>query len=371
MSRPNHIWRRKSKTGEPGHWYVTRGKKKILVADRGKSRKEANEIYCASYSAPDPKHVGVQLILDRFLAHTLKNREMSTYRNYRRLLTSFSETITARLAVPRLKRYQLQEWLDGEDEWTDNTKNTAVRTLKAAFNWAVDMELIEANPIARFKPPRRTGRELFLDDAQFAALLKLVEDDGFTYYLTFAFQTGARPQETKIVAAKHFDGTKLTIPRKDAKGKQSPRTIYLNPTMQKLVAGLAKLYPSGPLFRNEDGNPWTPSAVRLRFRRSAKKKGQPKIGLAQKMGMVGLCAYTMRHSFCTNALIRGVDVLTVAQLMGHKDATMVMRVYQHLAKNHAYLLKAATAASAETVVPSLLVDFGIDPTAAASPLSVV
>lgn len=363
MSRPNAIWRRKNKQGEPSHWYTTRGKKKILVADREKSKQEAWEIYCASYSAPDAKLVSVKLILNRFLAHTHKNRAIATYKWYRRLLKSFAGTITDRLAVVRLKRYQVQEWLDGEDEWADNTKNAAVRALKAALNWGVDMELIVSNPITRFKAPRRTGRELWLDPEQFKRLVASVLDDEFKQYLTFAFQTGARPQETRIVAAKHFDGSKLTIPRVDAKGKRHPRIIYLNPAMQKLVAGLAELYPHGPLFRNLDGQPWKSSAVRCRFNRT--KKGQPASGLAQRMGMSGLCAYTMRHSFCTNALIRGVDVLTVAQLMGHEDATMVMRVYQHLAKNHAFLLKAAATASAQTMPLNLANDFGIDPTAAA------
>ena len=40
--------------------------------------------------------------------------------------------------------------------------------------------------------------------------------------------------------------------------------------------------------------------------------------------------YALRHSWATNALKRGVDPLTVALLMGHKDPSMLARVYQHL-----------------------------------------
>ena len=38
--------------------------------------------------------------------------------------------------------------------------------------------------------------------------------------------------------------------------------------------------------------------------------------------------YALRHSWATNALQRGVDALTVAILMGHKDPSQLGRVYQ-------------------------------------------
>lgn len=360
MARPQSIWRRPAGTG---HWYTSRGAKKVLIADKAMTKKEAWAIYCATYSTPPANQILVRAVLDRFLDWTKKNRAIATYKWYRRFLTSFARSIQGGLMVAKLKKYMVTEWLDAEDEWQDNTKNAAVRALKGALNWAFDQEMIDANPIARYKAPSRSGRELWLNDAEFKRLLALVNDE-FADYLTFAFETGARPQETRILAAKHFDGTKFTLDRKDSKGKKDKRVIYCNERMQKLVAGLVRLYPEGPIFRNADGGPWKPNAVRSRFKRGAKKKGQPPIGLAVKMEMPGLCAYTMRHSFCTNALIRGVDVLTVAQLMGHKDATMVMRVYQHLAKNHAYLLQAANQATASASIglPLESTGFGTAPT---------
>lgn len=48
--------------------------------------------------------------------------------------------------------------------------------------------------------------------------------------------------------------------------------------------------------------------------------------------------YTLRHSWATNALRKGVDPLTVAILMGHKDPSMLARVYQHLAHSPEHML---------------------------------
>ena len=40
--------------------------------------------------------------------------------------------------------------------------------------------------------------------------------------------------------------------------------------------------------------------------------------------------YDLRHAFATEALAAGADVGTVARLMGHADATMVLKHYQHV-----------------------------------------
>jgi site-specific recombinase XerD len=54
----------------------------------------------------------------------------------------------------------------------------------------------------------------------------------------------------------------------------------------------------------------------------------------------------LRHSFATEAIIRGVDVPTIAKLMGHANTDMLMRIYQHVSKREDHLregLRRATA----------------------------
>ncbi len=355
MAQSKKIWRRKGRKGDsrPGHWYTWRGKQCIYVADRDKSYGEAWELYCANYSAPPANSITVQVVINRYLTWAEHNLKASTHKWHQHFLSGFAHTISSGLTVAAMKRWQIQEWLDQETTWNGTTKNRAVASLNACLNWAHGLEYISANPAHGFKAPSRsTGRRLWLDGEKFQILLGHVTDNCFKEYLTFAFETGARPQETRILEARHWDGEKFILNLDESKGEEAQRVIYCNNRMRRLVTGLVRLAPVGPIFTNEDGKPWKPSAVRSRFIRTPKKKGQPASGLALKMGMKGLCAYTMRHSFCTNALIAGLDVVAVAALMGHKDATMVMRVYQHLAKDHAYLLKAANRATDDAVVLS-------------------
>jgi integrase len=59
------------------------------------------------------------------------------------------------------------------------------------------------------------------------------------------------------------------------------------------------------------------------------------------MNIDGLCAYTLRHSFATRMLKAGVDSVKLGILMGHKDPSMVAKIYQHLAEDDGYMLTVA------------------------------
>ena len=52
-----------------------------------------------------------------------------------------------------------------------------------------------------------------------------------------------------------------------------------------------------------------------------------------KAGIRGFTWYCLRHSFASRLVMAGVDLRTVAELMGHKTIQMTMR-YAHLAPAH-------------------------------------
>ena len=54
--------------------------------------------------------------------------------------------------------------------------------------------------------------------------------------------------------------------------------------------------------------------------------------------------YAMRHAYCTEALESGLDAVTVSVLMGHRDTTMISRVYSHVDQRHKHMREAANRA---------------------------
>lgn len=105
------------------------------------------------------------------------------------------------------------------------------------------------------------------------------------------------------------------------------RIVVLTPEMQTMTKRLAQEYPEGPLFRNEDGNPWNTNSIRCRFRRVQKK-----LGLGDD-----LVAYLYRHATATDMLEAGTGIAQVAEILGHKSVDMVMRHYSKIRQRRDHL----------------------------------
>src|SRR5262249_44561066 len=95
--------------------------------------------------------------------------------------------------------------------------------------------------------------------------------------------------------------------------------------------------PTGVLFRNSDGVPWTRFAVSLVFGRMRKHFGKKKSALMD-----------FRHSFATRSLQSGVDPVTLSILLGHADGTMLCRTYAHVDQDDRHLRDALRKANGVT-----------------------
>lgn len=114
-----------------------------------------------------------------------------------------------------------------------------------------------------------------------------------------------------------------------------PRIIYLTPSMLEMSKRLMQKHPDGPLFRSSRGKAFSRNAIRCRFKRLRDKSPILK----------GVVAYSYRHAFATDALVHGVGIAQVAELMGHTSTELVSRVYSHISMNVGHLREAAVRAT--------------------------
>lgn len=104
------------------------------------------------------------------------------------------------------------------------------------------------------------------------------------------------------------------MPGKTTRKTGKPRIVFLTPAMVELCTKLTKGRKEGePLFRNKFGDPWSRSALDYRFARLSRRVKR------------NFATYTMRRSYITVGLEKGVPVAQMATLAGHVDTKMVMK----------------------------------------------
>lgn len=328
MARPNKPWYWKARKG----WYVKiEGTRYPLGPDRDEAFRRYHELMAKGPEQAKPtKSKYINEVLQAFLDWTKQHRSPKTHRGYGDFCDPFNKHYFG-LLIEDLTPAHVNEWLGTRTTWNQTTRRNAITCLMRAFNWGVKMGYIDHNPIRGMEKPQAVARTSIVTPDDLNDILSSIADSAFKDLCVVSFDLGCRPQEIKLLEARHvqLDKQRCLIPGTEAKGGK-PRAIYI-PTERSLtiVRERIELHPEGPIFRNLKGNPWTASAVRLRFQRL-----ETKIGKRFRQ-------YDFRHGFITRKLLAGVDSHVVASLAGHSNTSMIDKVYSHVADDHRFMLNAA------------------------------
>lgn len=331
-------WFRASKNA----WFVELGGKQIRLAKGRESEREAYDAFYRLMSArpehlPPPDKITVARLCDLFLDHSQRHHSPDTYALYRHFLQSFCDA-HGRLPAAAVKPFHLSRWLDANPSW-DAARRHAVMAVKRAFSFADQQGVLTPNPVRHVaqEPVRRRTRVLTKDEQ--AEILAAIKDEPFRQFVLAMIETGCRPSEVARVTAADVNldlGVWVFHAHKTAKKTGKPRVVYLTPAAVELTRDLVAKFPDGPLFRGpRGGRPFSRNNVRCRFKRLRDKLPH----------LEHFVCYNLRHTYATHALLNGVGVAQVAELLGHTSTEMVSKVYGHLAGEVAHLREAAKRAA--------------------------
>ena len=235
-----------------------------------------------------------------------------------------------------LKPYRITKWARGHSNWGDTTEADAIKYVQQVFAWAERQGIIGRNPVKHVDKPTRRRRDVFYDADKYQQILSHT-DRAFGDFLKFAWYTGGRPQEVRTLESRQITRTgnsaSVEFEIRKSKGQTDRRKIMLCDEALQIFDRYAAKNKAGPIFRNSQGNPFTKDSIGQRLRRIRDKVGFQVI------------LYGARHSYATNAIYGGVDPITLAHLMGHKDLSMVANVYSHVDANRDHLAKSAQRAA--------------------------
>ena len=347
MARPPSVWHRK----EDDTFYTTiKGRQIKLSTDRKEATRLFHELL-AKHEEPAGSAISpaFKKVADLFLDESQRTKKPNTYRLLRYCLQSFADHVGNK-RVSELKVHHVTSWIaehqrasrDGEmtgnkkrRPWNESTACSARTNLLACLNWAVAQGYIESHPLTKLKRGRHRRRERYLTAEERKKIRENVKPD-FAEFLLALELTGARPfSELATLTAEMIYSQTGTIPFADHKNahKEKTRTIYLSPQLSELLKMRIEEHPTGYLFRNRNGNPWTSHDATRRLHHATDLLQIPRATM-----------YALRHSMISDALAKGLSANVVGELVGNSPV-VIARNYDHLNKMREAMLAAAARAA--------------------------
>lgn len=212
----------------------------------------------------------------------------------------------------------------------DAAVNRTVTILRSFYRAMVAMGYLDhaANPMAGFPTIKAVPRKLpvSLAPEQVTRLLEQPKPDTQIgvrdrALLALLYGTGIRASECASLKAGQVDLVRLTIMVLGKGGHE--RSIPLNPQLAEILRIYAQArgaaLPSAPFFRSRFGRPLSRGAVFERVRTWGRRS---RVG-------VPLSPHRMRHTFATHLVRAGVGLVTIRDLLGHRQITST-QVYLHV-----------------------------------------
>lgn len=366
-------------------YYNQAGKRRVITLGRSavisaaEAREKAKDALALNTQGEDPReaqeeHKSVQAsILRDYLEGPYKeyqDRRKDGKKTLRRIEKDFSGLLDRPMAS--LCRVDIENWQKDEEK---RTKRRAFTTLQLSYaalsgllSHAATRNVIPENPLKGVKLHKAANNgeskteqgRCYLTNDEADALLKglelyqdskreqrrssrahgkshLVDLDEVIYvdhvmpWILTMYYSGFRPGDIYSLCWEHINfelGTIRKVIAKTEHHSPEPKTFPIHPKLKAVL----------DTWRKEQGEPGSglvfPSPVTgNRLADTAMVKPWKKVkelgGLPEK-----LVIYSLRHNFASQLVMSGIDLLTVAKLLGHTDVTMVVRHYGHLKPDH-------------------------------------
>lgn len=261
--------------------------------------------------------------------------EHSTLAGYRRIIDNVLVPFCGKEPLRDFDRGRAKKLVASLGPVTPKRINNVLGPLRGAFDDAVDAGHLPASPLDGLKIKRR-GRVSERDEIdpftpdEVSAILAACRDPQFRNYCQFNFATGLRTSEMIGLQWPDLDfvGGTLQVRRAFVMGKmKAPKTDagvrsveLLAPAIEALKAQKEQTFlADGAVFHNpRTGEPWAGD-------RQVRKEHWTKV--LKLAGVRYRYPYQMRHTFASQALSAGENVMWVARQMGHKDWTVTAKKY--------------------------------------------
>jgi site-specific recombinase XerD len=255
-----------------------------------------------------------QTAIVRFRAY-LERRQFSphTMASYTLDLRLFFTEVTVPLA--RVSFREVDQFVAHQHQHSRSwaTINRRLNALKHFFDFCLDQQLVEGNPV---KPSHfvRRGRPLpkALSREQVQRLFAQIDHPMDRALFLVMLRCGLRVSEAAQLKLAQLDWEQHALHIVQGKGRKD-RRVYLSPDAVASLHHCLEQHPGerahGYVFwnRKRQGRPLTVKAIQKKIERYAKAVGLP------------ASCHSLRHTFASNLLEYGAQVVTIRDFLGHSQ----------------------------------------------------
>lgn len=303
------------------------------ITTRTKNKKEA-ELYLIRFQTPDESSNACQTITlsvfqdeyVSFIGATHSKKYLTSIKlSFRQL-----QKHVGNQQIGNINNRIAQQFISTTYMRTKSSAHMYLRTLKAAFNRAIDWEYIEKNPFKKVVIPKmERPLPIFITEEQLNLILGKASNRTERDFFFLAFHTGMRLSEIINLRWEDVDlDKKFIYIRNNAsfttKSKKD-RVIPINSKLFNMLVNRIQRMTNGrePIFVFEKVH-----GVKLHPEWTSKKFKD----IIRELEMDDrIHFHTLRHSFASNLVQKGASIYIVKELMGHSDVS-ITQIYSHLQK---------------------------------------
>lgn len=252
-----------------------------------------------------------RLMIQRYSQNTIK-----TYKNFfAQFMNYYIDQHPETLKKEHIVRFLLER--TKERKWSDSTQNQAVNALKFYY----EKVLGQQRTFYELRPRKSRNLPSVFSEEEVSRLFSCIPNLKHKVILMLIYSAGLRIGESIQLRKEDIDFDRRSVFILAGKGKKDRYSI-LSDKMITLIQDYLKSYkPQYWLFEGQDGGQYSRSSIQKIFRRTVKR------AKANPFSTV----HTLRHSFATHLLERGMDLRYIQELLGHSSSETT-QIYTHITR---------------------------------------
>lgn len=208
---------------------------------------------------------------------------------------------------------------------SSSTRHHNIMAIEQLQNFALGQDYEKRKILKKTKKPPVGQRKRVPTESE---VDRLLENATLSFRLIYAaiYQSGSRPGELckMNISNVDFDRRLVVLKKhKTAEATQQPREIPIGDKFETILRIAIGDRAEGPVFRTEHNCRW-----RSEYLGAMHRKLRDAAGLPEE-----LVPYSQRHGFATRAIKKGIGIMPLAGMMGHKDIQTTQKyVHQDVSK---------------------------------------